>query len=170
MLRFTLGLAGAVLLCLGLVADTGLALREPAVPASPAMAIAPAAGTLSPESQNAVLGRFCFRCHNNDLKTGGLTLESFDVAHAEQNAEVAEKMIRKLRAGMMPPSYAQRPDPATYEALIAALEAPIDEAAAANPNPGSRTFQRLNRAEYARSIRDLLGIDVDVAAFCRRTP
>ncbi len=74
-------------------------------------------------------------------------------------------MIRKLRAGMMPPSFAPRPDPAEMADLARTLEERIDEAAARNPNPGARTFQRLNRAEYSRSIRELLALDVDVTAF-----
>jgi hypothetical protein len=90
-----------------------------------------------------------------------LSLASFDVAHAAQNAEVAEKMVRKLQAGFMPPPLAPRPDPATHAALVAALETTLDAAAAAKPNPGMRTFQRLNRPEYALAIKDLLSLDVD---------
>jgi hypothetical protein len=78
---------------------------------------------------------------------------------------VVEKMIRKLRAGMMPPAGAKRPDADTLAALTGALEARMDEFAAVNPNPGFRPSQRLNRAEYARAIKDLLGLDVDVTAF-----
>jgi hypothetical protein len=74
-------------------------------------------------------------------------------------------MIRKLRAGMMPPAGAKRPDADTLAALTGALEARMDEFAAVNPNPGFRPSQRLNRAEYARAIKDLLGLDVDVTAF-----
>ena len=117
------------------------------------------------QDQNVTVGRFCFRCHNDSSMTGGLTLESFDVSRAYEDAELAEKMIRKLRAGMMPPRQAQQPDEAAVMALVAALETNLDEAAAANPNPGSRTFQRLNRAEYVASVRDLLGISVDVDTF-----
>ncbi len=108
----------------------------------------------------------CATCHDNDAKTGGLTLEDFDAATIDQHAEIAEKMIRKLRAGMMPPpTVKDRPDPATLAAFATALETKIDTAAALHPNPGRRTFQRLNRAEYARAVRDLLDIDVDVNAF-----
>src|SRR6185312_10853504 len=76
-------------------------------------------------------------------------------------AEVAEKMIRKLQAGLMPPPLAARPDPAAHAALVAALETTVDNAAGAHPNPGVRTFQRLNRPEYAQAIRELLTLDVD---------
>jgi hypothetical protein len=117
------------------------------------------------ESQTALVKQYCVSCHNDRAKTGGLTLASFDVAAAADNAAVAEKMIRKLRAGMMPPAGAKRPDEATIDGLAAALESRIDKAASMSPNPGWRPFQRLNRAEYARSVHDLLGIDVDVSQF-----
>ena len=77
---------------------------------------------------------------------------------------MTEKMIRKLRTGMMPPAGARRPEAAQLTALVTSLESRVDRAAAANPNPGSRPFQRLNRAEYARAVKDMLGIDIDVAA------
>ena len=159
MKQFTFAFLGAALLCLGLAPD------GPARAAEPAVTGGQAAGTFSPESPHAVIREYCLVCHSDTLMTGGLTLESFDVAHADQNAEVAEKVIRKLQAGMMPPNYAPQPEAGTREALARSLAAVIDEAAAASPNPGRRTFQRLNRIEYARSIRDLLAVDVDVAAF-----
>jgi hypothetical protein len=93
-----------------------------------------------------------------------LSLASFDAADLSSDAETVEKMIRKLRAGMMPPAGARRPDEAALMQLASGFETRIDRAAAANPNPGSRPFQRLNRAEYGRAVRDMLSIDVDVAA------
>ena len=110
---------------------------------------------------NAVVRRYCVGCHNDKGKSGGLSLVAFDVAHAAQSPEVAEKVIRKLQAGFMPPPLSARPDAATSAALIGALESDVDAAAAVKPNPGLRTFQRLNRPEYARAIRDLLALDVD---------
>jgi hypothetical protein len=104
-------------------------------------------------------------CHSDEAKTAGFSLESFDVGRAEEQAALAEKMIRKLRAGMMPPSFAPKPEPAEIADLARTLEERIDETAARNPEPGARVFQRLNRAEYGRSIRELLDIDVDVTAF-----
>src|SRR5205807_1609602 len=80
-------------------------------------------------------------------------------------AAVAEKMIRKLRLGMMPPPGARRPDAAALTQFAAALEAKVDAASTLKPNPGRRPFQRLNRAEYGRSVHDLLDLDVDVNAF-----
>jgi mono/diheme cytochrome c family protein len=121
--------------------------------------------TLSGQAQKAVIAEYCLECHDSDKAKGGLVLEKFDPSRAEQNAEIAEKMIRRLRAGMMPPAGAERPSQSIVDALASGLETRIDQAATARPNPGRRTFQRLNRAEYASSIRDLLGIDVDVAAF-----
>jgi len=124
----------------------------------------PAPGTPDGASDlNATVRRYCVGCHSETGKTkaGDLSLASFDVTRAAQSAEVAERMIRKLQAGFMPPPRAPRPDPQTYAALIAALETQIDSAAAAKPNPGQRVFQRLNRPEYQRAIRDLLGLDVD---------
>ncbi len=117
------------------------------------------------DSENAVIKEFCTGCHNDLLEWAGLTLEHFDVDKAPENAELAEKVIRKLRTGMMPPSTVKRPDEATIQNLAAALENRIDTAVGGNPNPGRRPFQRLNRAEYARAVRDLLDIEVDVEAF-----
>jgi hypothetical protein len=93
-----------------------------------------------------------------------MNVAALQLQNVGQSAQLAEKVIRKLRAGLMPPSGAQRPDPATLKALAHSLEQAIDASATASPNPGWRPFQRLNRGEYARSVRDLLGIDVDVAA------
>ena len=74
-------------------------------------------------------------------------------------------MIRKLRSGMMPPPGARRPDAAVIDAFASSMESRLDQAAALNPNPGRRPFQRLNRAEYARAVSALLALDVDVNAF-----
>jgi mono/diheme cytochrome c family protein len=129
---------------------------------------APSAGTsssLSIESQNQLVGQYCASCHSDRGKAGGLTLAGFDAAKVVQHPDVAEKIIRKLRTGMMPPPNSRRPDAATTTAFFEALETKMDAAAALNPNPGWRPFQRLNRAEYQRAVRDLLGIDVDVTAF-----
>ncbi len=118
-----------------------------------------------PASYGMVVRMYCVVCHNDQLLTAGLSLMSFDVDAATDNPEIAEKVIRKLRAGMMPPAGMPRPAGDTLNGLAALLERQLDAAAAASPNPGRRTFQRLNRAEYARSIRDLLGLVVDVSAY-----
>ena len=116
------------------------------------------------ESQRSFLNDYCSGCHNDRLKSGGMTLTALDVARADANPELAEKMIRKLRTGLMPPAGARRPDLRTSTAMASALESTIDRAASGGVNPGSRPFQRLSRAEYARSVRDLLDTDVDVSA------
>jgi hypothetical protein len=120
---------------------------------------------LSFQEQNETIKRFCGNCHNDDQRKGELSLASFDAARAADKAEIAEKMIRKLRAGMMPPRTSRQPDAATRLALVTALETTLDAAAAAHPNPGRRSFQRLNRAEYAAAIRALFGLDVDVSTY-----
>jgi cytochrome c551/c552 len=115
------------------------------------------------EGQTALVKQYCVTCHNDRTRTGGLSLAGFDAARASENAELTEKMIRKLRVGMMPPAGARRPAPEVLQGLVEGLEARMD-AAAARSNPGWRPFQRLNRAEYAAAIEDLLGIEVDVSA------
>ncbi len=134
-------------------------------PSTPLRAVAVAPAPASADSQTALVKQYCTVCHNDRGKAGGLSLAAFDAGHAADDLVVAEKMIRKLRAGMMPPAGAKRPDDAALTALAAALETRIDTAAAASPNPGWRPFQRLNRAEYRQAVRDLLMIDVDATAF-----
>lgn len=106
---------------------------------------------------------YCVRCHSDRRMTGNLSLEAFDVAEAAEQAEIAERVINKLRASMMPPPGARRPGGDTLVALVEEIERVVDEAAALRPNPGERRFQRLNRAEYERAIQDLLGLEVDAS-------
>ena len=115
--------------------------------------------------QTGLVTTYCATCHSERAKAGGLSLANFNAMRAQEQPEVVEKMIRKLRAGMMPPAGAKRPDTATIAALTSALESRMDETAAVNPNPGWRPFQRLNRAEYASAVKQLLGIEVDVTSF-----
>jgi mono/diheme cytochrome c family protein len=119
--------------------------------------------TAAPSSD--IVQKYCVGCHSEKGKAGGLSLVGFDPAHAEQQAETAERMIRKLRAGMMPPPGARRPEADALATFATSLETRIDAAAALHPNPGRRTFQRLSRAEYARSVHELLDVEVDVNAF-----
>ena len=109
----------------------------------------------------AVLNRYCVTCHNEKLRTGELTLDKIDVENPAADAEIWEKVIRKLRTGAMPPTRAPRPDAATYDSFAAYLETAIDRAAVVKPNPGRPVIHRLNRAEYANAVRDLLGVTVD---------
>ena len=132
------------------------AAQAPAVP-TPMRSAASAPAT----DHNAVVKKYCAGCHNDRRPAAGLSLATFDVATAVEHAEVAEKMIVKLQAGMMPPRGAQRPDAATLAALTTLLERSLDTAAAQSPNPGRRTFQRLNRPEYERAIRAMLALEVN---------
>src|SRR5262245_9960761 len=120
------------------------------------------------QSPQAVVTRTCVGCHNDRTRSGNLSLASFDVAAAASHRDVAERMIRKLRAGQMPPAGIPRDD-AALSALAAALEAEAD-AHAGDPVPGRRTFQRLNRAEYDRSIHDLLALDVTAGDYLPLDP
>ncbi len=132
---------------------------------TPKLTVSHAPAGLSADAQNQLVAQNCATCHGERMKAGGLVLAGFDAAKISERPEVAEKMIRKLRSGMMPPPGARRPDAATTKAFYETLEAKMDAAAALNPNPGWRPFQRLNRAEYHQAVKDLLGIDVDVNAF-----
>src|SRR5688572_30441238 len=99
------------------------------------------------------LDRYCVTCHNAKLKTAGLSLEQVDASRIGLDAEMWEKVARKLRTREMPPSGIPRPDQATYEQLVSTLETALDEAAAADPHPGSVIIHRLNRTEYTNAIR-----------------
>jgi hypothetical protein len=110
----------------------------------------------------ALTNQYCAGCHNEKLTSGGFSWAKLDPDHPEQNADQAEKVIRKVRAGLMPPAGAPRPDPATTKMFAVSLETSIDHAAALHPNPGRPALHRLNRTEYANVIHDLLNVDVDV--------
>jgi hypothetical protein len=112
----------------------------------------------------ALLDQYCVTCHNQRLKTAGLLLDKADVTNIAANPETWEKVITKLRAGAMPPPGRPRPDKDQYAGMIAALTGPLDAAAAVKPNPGRFILHRLNRTEYANSIRDLLAVNVDVSS------
>src|SRR5271170_4117329 len=118
---------------------------------------------MSAQQPQALLNQYCVTCHNAKLQTGGLALDKLDLARAGTNAESWEKVARKLRAGMMPPAGAPRPDRQALDALAGAVEGALDRAAATSPNPGHTPLHRMNRGEYANAIRDLLGVDVDAA-------
>ncbi len=123
-----------------------------------------AAGGHSAADAAALLDRYCVTCHNDSLRTAGLTLEALDAGNPGARAEIWEKVVLKLRAGMMPPPGRPRPDRATYDRLASFLEAGLDHAAAAEPDPGrSDALRRLNATEYQNAIRDLLDLEIDVA-------
>jgi uncharacterized protein DUF1592/uncharacterized protein DUF1588/uncharacterized protein DUF1587/uncharacterized protein DUF1585/uncharacterized protein DUF1595 len=110
------------------------------------------------------IDRYCVTCHNQRLKTADLMLDTLDLAKIADAPDTWEKVVRKLRTGTMPPQPSRRPDHATYQGLIGFLEGELDRAATAAPNPGRPLLHRLNRAEYANAIHDVLALDVDAAA------
>ena len=113
----------------------------------------------------ATLDRYCVTCHNDRLRIAGLALDAADVDAVGEDAATWEKVARKLRTRTMPPSPRPRPDEASYDGLVAYLESELDRAAGAAPDPGRRpALHRLNRAEYANAVRDLLALEIDAAA------
>jgi mono/diheme cytochrome c family protein len=112
----------------------------------------------------ALVDAYCVGCHNSWAKVGGLALDTVDLADPGAHADVWEKAIRKLRGGLMPPPGTKRPAAAEVDAFVTALERSLDAAAAAHPDPGRVPLHRLNRAEYANAIEELVGIRVDAAA------
>ncbi len=124
---------------------------------------APASATPTPPTPRVFFDTYCVTCHNQKLKTAGLMLDKLDLTNPGAHAEVLEKVIGKLRAGSMPPPGMPRANDATYHAVAVALENEIDQAWAANPNPGRiGAVHRLNRSEYNNAIRDLFALDMDV--------
>ncbi len=116
---------------------------------------------LAQAQDRAIVDRYCAACHNEKTRSGGFAIDQLDLAHPGENAAAWEKVVRKIRAGMMPPSGMPRPDRSTLDAFTSKLEAALDAAAAAKPNPGTTGVHRLNRTEYANTIRDLLNLEID---------
>jgi cytochrome c553 len=116
------------------------------------------------DKAQAVVRSTCAGCHNDRTRSGNISLESFIVSSAGEHSDITEKMIRKLRAGQMPPPGSRRPDEAVLTGLADVLEAQAD-ARGSELAPGRRSFQRLNRAEYERSIHDLLALDVNAGDY-----
>src|SRR5262249_50452339 len=151
----TISVAAALVLSFGVSGGLSGSLRAQQAP--------PADASL-PEKQRALLDRYCVTCHNDRLKTANLSLQRLDLTKVADRAHLWEKVIRKLRAGVMPPPDVARPPLAEYEGLRDFLEAEIDRAAETRTSPGSIVLHRLNRTEYANAIRDLLGVQIDVAS------
>jgi mono/diheme cytochrome c family protein len=125
--------------------------------------VSPASQAASPH--RALVDKYCVSCHNQRLRTAGLALDAMNVADVTGSPDVWEKVVRKLRGGMMPPPGGPRPDRQAADAFASYLETALDTAAAARPDPGRPdSFRRLNRTEYQNAIRDLLQLDVDVAS------
>ena len=120
------------------------------------------AAAQSPEPlSREIFDRYCITCHNERLQTGGLMLDRLDIGDVAGNADVLEKVVRKLRAGQMPPEGRPRPAPEAIDAFATSLETTLDRVAAADPNPGRVVSRRLNRVEYVNAIEDLLGLEID---------
>jgi mono/diheme cytochrome c family protein len=146
-----------VIALLVLSTATGAVRLSQSSPGKPAVSSAPlsAAGP-------ALMNQYCSNCHNADDLAGGMDISKLDIEKVGKDAAVWERIVRKVRTGMMPPSGQPRPARAVLDTFASDLESRLDKAAAANPNPGTLSVHRLNRTEYANAVRDLLDIEVDV--------
>jgi mono/diheme cytochrome c family protein len=145
------------LLVSGTSAQTGVPRPQTTTAAQPAQVLP------DTTAQRKMLDQYCVGCHNEDDRVADLLLDKLDIAHLSEHGELGEKIIRKLRAGLMPPSGMPRPTPAAMESLIRSMENQLDKAAVTNLTaPG---IHRLNRTEYANAIRDLLALEVDATKF-----
>jgi mono/diheme cytochrome c family protein len=125
----------------------------------------PLSSEFSAESAQAFFTQYCFACHNQYAKIGDVVLDTRDFQHVAADAEIWERVVRKLRAGAMPPQGMPRPDGETYDRVVSWLTTSLDAAVLANPNPGRSSIHRLNRAEYGNAIRDLLDLQIDPTEF-----
>ena len=126
-------------------------------------AAAPAATTVA--AQKALIDQYCVTCHSDALKRGGVSLANLDLSRPAENAELLERVIRKMRAGVMPPPGVRRPDAQAYEALTSWLENEVDRTGATRVTPGTVGVHRMNRTEYQNAIRDLLNLEIDAASY-----
>jgi mono/diheme cytochrome c family protein len=145
-------------------AQTSPVRSVPAAPAAAPARVAPAVAATGQPANEALLKQYCVTCHNARLKTGGLALDGLDMANLPAHAETWEKVVRKVRAGVMPPQGMRRPEPAVLEGFVSWLEDGLDRDAKVHPNAGRPMLHRMNRAEYKNAIKDLLALDVDVAS------
>ena len=122
---------------------------------------APDVASLSQSPQQALITQYCVTCHNDRLKTGGLSLDTLRLDRIAEDAETWEKVVRKVRTGLMPPAGVKRPARGELDAFAGVIEQTIDRDAANKPNPGRTPLHRMNRVEYANAVRDLLALDVD---------
>ena len=150
---------------LGALAAVLLLAAPTQVSAQQSKAASPGSTPLSNQSQ--FLDRYCVGCHNERLRTGGMSLVPAESAKPGAQPELWEKVVRKLRSGVMPPPTAAQPPESDRLAMFTWLEISLDAASVAKPNPGrTETLRRLNRTEYQNSIRDLLGLDIDAGRYC----
>ncbi len=122
-----------------------------------------AQGESGPDLVDVTVSRYCVACHNDRTLAAGLSLADAPAAELSDHTALFEKVLRKLRAGEMPPAGRPAPDADTLDAIVSWLEGSLDGLATATPNPGSPAIHRLNRAEYANAVRDLLALDLDHA-------
>jgi mono/diheme cytochrome c family protein len=136
--------------------------KAPAKPSATAAAAPPAGGDPAAAKYRTLLNRYCIGCHNAKNPTAGLALDaSQDLTKVEQNGQVWERVVRKLRGRMMPPPGMPRPDDATYTEVVSWLEGHLDHAQGLQPDPGRVVLHRLNRKEYVNAVRDLFALKVD---------
>ena len=159
----TIGIIALVLACGSLHAASAQGTGPGAPQATGEPSARPVATAAAAAPSRALLDRYCVTCHNERLQTAGLTLDSVDINQVSAHAEVLEKVVRKLRAGQMPPAGRPRPDAATVDAFATALETALDRESAVAPNPGRVASRRLNRVEYVNAIEDLLALQVNGA-------
>ena len=157
--------AGSALVLAGRVSELERSASRDRTPSPLGVVASPhAAGTTpAPATLTAVVQQYCVACHNDQLLTGNVSFQGFEVEKAAEKAEIAERMIRKLSVGMMPPPGMPRPGGDTLQMLVETLERTVDEAAKGSTVLGERRFQRLSRAEYERVVHDLLDLEVDAS-------
>src|SRR5947207_6176297 len=149
----TLRLLGSAAIA-GWIGSAAVAITTAATPQAAPVPIAQAAPV------SAVVKQYCVTCHNARVKTAELSLENVDTTDIPANAEVWERVVRKMQRHAMPPEGARRPDEATYDGVLRWLETELDRGAALHPYAGQPLPHRLNRAEYANAVRDLLALDL----------
>ena len=159
----TIGIIAFALACGSLHTASAQDTGPGASQATGAPAVRPVATASATAPSRALLDRYCVTCHNERLQTAGLTLDTVDISQVGAHAEVLEKVVRKLRAGQMPPAGRPRPDAASVDAFASALETALDRESAALPNPGRVASRRMNRVEYVNAVEDLLALQVDGA-------
>jgi len=130
-----------------------------------AFSVAEGAQPAGPTLDRKLIDQYCLSCHNERMKTGGLTLERIEIDRVGAHADTWEKVVRKLRGEQMPPAGRPRPDRAAVTRFVTALEAALDRESSASPNPGRPVTHRLNRTEYTNAVRDLLAVEIDPRAF-----
>jgi mono/diheme cytochrome c family protein len=154
----------AVVLYLVVVSDRWSEGRAQSAPSTPGPANPQTSGATPVSPQRALVDQYCLGCHSDRLKSGGLALSALNLDAVDQSAEIAEKVIRKLRGGLMPPAGARRPDSRAAAEFVTWLENKIDTGVT-EIKPGRVALRRLNRREYGYAIRDLLGLNIDATAW-----